>query len=545
MLSFLLFIVSLLIVAFGQPSSLSFLGLISAVCGFTLFFRFLIEIDSKKSRFWFGFLWYGLIQMVQLFWALGHPFNYIYAVYLIYVSLLGLQFGLFSLFITRKNIKSFLAILGLAGFWVLLEWIRLFFFSGHPWNPVGLALSGNFYSRQFASLWGVYGLSFWVMFVNLFILRAWLAPSKLRIASAIVLILIPYLYGFAQWQVHQDSFSSARVPKLKVGLVQTSFPIEEALPISREDLFALVKEEWRDILTLSKKAADENVQLIVLPELVVPYGTYLLIFDYEETKKTFAEVFGSESLKKLPGKQQHLAMEVDGVWKVNNAFWAQGLANATGAEVVAGLEDRDYLGEGKFRYHTVAYLFRPHTLATQRYEKRVLVPMGEYIPFAFLRDLAAEYGITGSFTCGECAKVLYSQSGPMGISICYEETLGNMMRESRIKGAEVLVNLTNDGWFPGYGLPQTHLEHARLRTVEMGVPLLRACNTGVTAAIDSFGSDIAVLGETRFEQEYTQDILIVEVPQYIYQTPYTLFGDKLIIILSALFVLGWGIRRLW
>jgi len=203
------------------------------------------------------------------------------------------------------------------------------------------------------------------------------------------------------------------------------------------------------------------------------------------------------------------------------------------------LEDRDYLGEGKFRYHTVAYLFRPQTFAMQRYEKRVLVPMGEYIPFAFLRDLAAQYGISGSFTCGTCAKVLRSNAGVLGISICYEETLGDMMRQSRLKGAEILVNLTNDGWFPDYGLPKTHLEHARLRTVEMGIPLIRACNTGITVALDLFGREIASLGETPYEQEHMQDILVVDVPQYTYETPYTLFGDKLIVVLSTLFFGVW------
>jgi len=293
----------------------------------------------------------------------------------------------------------------------------------------------------------------------------------------------------------------------------------------------------------SKKAADENVQLVVLPELVVPYSTSLLVYNYDETVRVFEEIFGIEAVKKLPGKQQHLAMKVDGIWKVNNAFWAQGVANVTGADVVVGLEDRDYLGNGKFRFHTVAYLFRPHTVVTQRYEKRVLVPMGEYIPFAFLRNLAAEYGVAGSFSCGECAKVLHSRSGPLGISICYEETLGNIMRESRLKGAEMLVNVTNDGWFPNYGLPKVHLEHARLRTVEMGIPLIRSCNTGVTAAIDSFGQDIATLGKTPFEQEHTQGVLIVDVPQHTYQTPYTFFGDKFILILGVLFVLVWGCQK--
>ena len=77
-MTLVLFILSFIVVAFGQPNLVSWLGLISAICGFALFFRLLLEISSAKKRFWLGTLWFSLIQMVQLFWSLGHPFFYIY-----------------------------------------------------------------------------------------------------------------------------------------------------------------------------------------------------------------------------------------------------------------------------------------------------------------------------------------------------------------------------------------------------------------------------------------------------------------------------------
>lgn len=522
-----------MIVALGRPAGLAPLGLVSAVIGFALFFKILIDIPSAKKRFCLGTLWFAMVQGVQLFWALGHPFFYIYFVYLLHLLLLGLQFGLFSLFVTREGIRRISYILGLAGFWVLLEWSRLYFFSGHPWNPVGLTLSGNLYSRQLASLWGVYGLSFWVMFVNLLVLRLWVAESKKGWIAVALLALVPYAYGAVH--IHWQTPPKDGVVN-KVGLVQTVFPIEETLPIEKQDLFAFVQDEWRQILTLAHQIRSEQVDLLVLPELVVPYGTYFLIYDYDDVVKTFSEVFGPGAAARLPHKLQHLAREVDGVWKVNNAFWLQGLANMTGADIVAGLEDRDYLPGGDFRNHTVAYLFRPHTLALERYEKRILVPMGEYIPFTFLRELAASYGVHGSFTCGDCAKLLNSRRAALGVSICYEEAFGHMMRESRLQGAQMLVNVTNDGWFPDYGLPKTHLEHARLRPVEMGVPLIRSCNTGITCALDRFGQEIAVLGGTSKEQEHAQGVLIAEVPLQTHQTLYTFFGDHLILFLSLFFL---------
>ena len=171
-----------------------------------------------------------------------------------------------------------------------------------------------------------------------------------------------------------------------------------------------------------------------------------------------------------------------------------------------------------------------------RYEKRVLLPMGEYIPFSFLKDLCARYGVKGSFTQGKEAKVEQTLAGLVAPSICYEETFGGVMREGKLKGAEMLVNLTNDAWYPHSTLSLQHLEHARLRTVEMGVPLVRACNTGITCAIDSFGQTVDILHD-HGEVEDVADSLYVEVPKYHYWTLYSLWGDHFILAVSMVGIL--------
>ena len=219
------------------------------------------------------------------------------------------------------------------------------------------------------------------------------------------------------------------------------------------------------------------------------------------------------------------------MWFVTNAYLLQALANLYNAEVVSGLEDAEDTPEG-LQYYSAAIHVQPNLahqapFIIQRYEKRILMPMGEYIPFAFCRTLAAAYGIQGSFTHGKEAKLLGCRQ-PLGMCICYEETFGHLMRENSQKGAQVLVNLTNDGWYPESLLPQQHFDHARLRTVENGLPLLRACNTGVTGAIDSFGRVIAVL-DNRSE---APGALHVNVPLYSYTTLYRTVGDTLIVLVS-------------
>ena len=97
----------------------------------------------------------------------------------------------------------------------------------------------------------------------------------------------------------------------------------------------------------------------------------------------------------------------------------------------------------------------------------------------------------------------------------------------------LLVNLTSDVWYPNSRLPKQHFDHARLRTVENGIPLIRACNTGITGGIDSLGRIINVLGDNYSESEWIADSIKITVPKYTYGTVYSKTGDLLIIIISC------------
>lgn len=545
----ILVILSFLIVAFGQPAWSSIVGLLSSCIGFTLFWRVLILYQPTKKRFWIASAWFFGIQLVQLSWFAAHPYAYIYVVYFTLAILWGLQFGLLSHFI-RPQYLTISGILGLAGMWTILEWLRIFFMSGFSWNPVGMALAGSTYTLQFASLAGIFGLSFWVMLINLLALKAWIQEKRAYIpwAAWMLAILIPYSYGFLQINYHQHDYAqhSQKEHNLyKAMLVQPAFPAEETLGIPDKKRFLnFIVEEWRQILKISKQHLGKNIDLIAMPEATVPFGAFHLLFSYDDVFQAFKDILGPDSAQALPPLELPFADRHGDKWVVNNAFWAQGLSNAFQADLVIGLEDAEDIKPKMREFYSSALLFKPmnahnrnpEDFLPDRYAKQVLVPMAEYIPFAFCRSLAAQYGIMGSFTCGREAKIWGKDKVPYGVSICYEETFGNLMRENRQKGAQLLVNLTSDVWFPNSRLPRQHFEHARVRAVEMGIPLIRACNTGVTSAIDSFGNDIAILGNREAEREWLSDALLVNVPTYAYKTLYTHVGDWLIIGLSMLCV---------
>lgn len=507
---------SFIIVAFGQPVHSSFLSLISSIAGLGIFWRSTINMSARR-RFWVASFFMTGCQMVQLYWFISHPYLYIYALWTLISFGIGITFALITTQVTKQNLKSYIRIFGIASVATLFEWGRLFLLSGFSWNPIGIAASANPFSLQAASLFGVYGLSFWVYLTNLLLVRAHLFSSWVIYG---VVSVLPFLFG--AWHIkHHDQLSGRENPEvIDALLVQTAFPIEEILPFkTREAYRDFVMGEWESIFKSLSKFKGGKVQVIVLPEYVVPFGTYTPVYPEEKVKDLFKNYFGDEIAFEFPYREETPFSN-----KVSNADIIQTIANHFNADVIAGLEDVEIKSKQEIDYFSSAFLFESHKPGFEkRYDKRVLVPMGEYIPFKFCRDLAKSYGIQGSFTCGEEAKVFQGCNAPFGLSICYEETYANLMRENRAKGAKYLVNLTSDVWYPNSDLPRQHLDHARLRTVEGGYPLLRSCNTGVTTAIDSLGRTIDEL-----DGEWTQGALKVKVPLYNYSTLYTLTGDTLL-----------------
>lgn len=543
-------IVSFLLVAFGQPAWSWKVSIIASISGFALFWRVMLDTPQSIHRFFIATGWYISIQLVQLSWMASHPYIYIYGVMFLCAWIMGLQFGLLALLMTPRLFTHFSRLLAVTALWVIMEWSRLFILSGLAFNPVGLALTGTIYSIQFASIGGIYFLSFWVILTNLMVLRAWFSHFRFKyVMSCCIFALIPYIYGYAHfhWHIKAMQTSNPTHPStISTILVQTAFPVEERMGfMSAEEARQFIMGEWKRVLSLVYKHIHRSIDLIVLPEYVVPYGTFHPIFPLDHTKEVFSDIFGAYYLKVLPHLKEPYAAYIHTdqgpKWLVSNAFFAQALANIFQADVVVGLEDSQWDEQHKRCSYSSAFHFVPQHQQAYRYEKRVLVPMGEYIPFEFCRNLAAQYGIQGSFTAGKTAKVFSGKVVPFSPSICYEEMYGDLIREGRAKGAELFINLTSDAWFPSSKLPQQHFDHARLRTVENGVPLARACNTGVTVGVDSLGQIVKQLGEDSMQSQWAAGALHLDLPIYHYPTIYTQFGDSLILgICLGLILVGIG-----
>jgi apolipoprotein N-acyltransferase len=129
-----------------------------------------------------------------------------------------------------------------------------------------------------------------------------------------------------------------------------------------------------------------------------------------------------------------------------------------------------------------------------RYDKMHLVPFGEYVPFKRVFGFAG--GLTkevGDFSSGNSRAPLQAGSGKLGVFICYESIFPDEVRQLAANGAEVFVNVSNDGWYGDSGAYAQHLKQARMRAVENNRWLLRDTNTGVTATIDPYGRVVSTI----------------------------------------------------
>jgi len=204
-----------------------------------------------------------------------------------------------------------------------------------------------------------------------------------------------------------------------------------------------------------------------------------------------------------------------------------------------GMEDDD--AARRYRIYNSAVVVAPDGHFVGRYDKIHLVPFGEYVPFRKLLFFVRQ--ITQSLTdmsTGTERKVFTMGGHRYGIFICYESVFGDEIREFARHGAEVLVNISDDGWYGDTSAPWQHLNMARMRAIENRRWILRDTNNGVTASIDPYGAVRQSI------LRHQVDALPAEYGYSSELTFYTLHGDWLaeLCAIVALGITGWAGRAI-
>ncbi len=414
----------------------------------------LVRSNKGKSYFLSGW-WTGVIFYYGLLYWLsgtmtgfgGLPLILSQILLLLLCLYLGLYIGAFCslLSLAYRRIQAPFSILA-PTIWVALELVRSYFLTGFPWGLLGYSQAKSLYVVQMADLAGVYGISFFIIFLNagltdlISLYGAFKSGqrmgSRLAYEGLALILSIGMVLGYGALRLNSSRFVHGGT-RLEIGLVQGNIPQDIKSDITKS--YKILADYGQTSLKISKRGK----RLIIWPETACTAGVF-------------------------PGEGQVF-------------FFLSELARQISSHLLIGCPRYNLKEDGVFNS---ALLFSPTGDVIGVYDKIHLVPFGEYFPFEWI---GKSLGNLGSFLSGRDFTIFKFQETPFAVVICFEAIFPNLCRRFISRGAEFLVNLTNDAWFGKTSAPYQHFDMACMRAVENRVWLIRVANTGISGFVDPWG----------------------------------------------------------
>lgn len=415
-----------------------------------------VALEERPARsFGFGWLAGTLSHLGILSWlittcrAASVSVGFSFLCLLLLSAYLGIYWGAWTWLISAwgEGVNSFRFPLFAASAWVFLEYARTYLLSGFPWALLGETQWRNLPLIQMASVTGIYGVSFIVALAN--VTAAQLIHTGLKhfpslrtglasVATSLLLLTTYYAYGAYRIRAYSAEPPAAR--SLTVALLQGN--IDQYKKWDQ----AYVDEIEQTYSRLIQSAARDHPELVVWPETSVP--GYLL---------------QDPSLR----------------------AWLDHAIAATQADSLVGAPSQ----ESQDIAYNAAFVLNARGEVRGEYDKQHLVPFGEIIPWGpVLRRWIHVLNQLGGFTAGVRSPVLAAAGTSVGVNICYEAIFPNGVRRAVLRGARLIANLTNDGWYLRTAEPLQHFIPNVFRAVENNRWVLRADNTGITGLINPVGN---------------------------------------------------------
>lgn len=470
-------------VALGALTPFSFapynLYLIS-IFSLSILFYFWSKTNSARESFilgyLFGFAMFGVgVNWLHISINLFGGVNLIGAllftyIFIAYIALYPAVCGYIAIRFFKHSI-----LIALPSLWLLTEWCRGWMLTGFPWLNMGTSQTDSLLA-SFAPVLGDYGVTFFVCLSSIAITMLATDDTKRRVIAGLLLIAIIISAATLKNINWTDDLNK----DLEIALIQGAIPQEQKWnPEQRQRTFDVYAQ-------LSKPFWSSD--LIIWPETAIP-SLYHLAND-------FLNPISNEIIS-------------------GNAIFMSGLAY------------KDPVSNNYF--NSVLLIDDEHRF----YHKYHLVPFGEYLPFkpllgGILRFLKIPMS---DFSSGDPEqKILETDIGIFGMSICYEDAYGSEVRKA-LPDANILINVSNDAWFGDSFAPHQHLQIARMRALENGRYLLRSTNTGVSAVINNKGAIVSR------SPQFEPHALSATVKLFSGITPYSKFGNSLILSFCILSLL--------
>ena len=444
------------------------------------FVPLLFALKNSRYSFLLGYF-FGLVFFAgTLFWLT----NVTNTGYFLLIFYLALYPAFFTFLISKWNFAA-KNVFG-ACLWILLEYIVSHFLTGFPWLLLGYSQYRNLKLIQISSIFGVYVISGLIVLINISISELLVKRKRISVSLSFLLLIIIFVFGFYQ---EGENFESAK--NIKVSIIQGNIPSSLRWePASKE-------ENLRTYLELTEKAIENRPEIVIWPESAV--NTYLRLD--EPVRKTL--------LESVRGKNFYL--------------------------LTGSLDSR------KERDFNSAFLISPRGKIVQTYDKIHLVPYGEFVPgkrfLIFKRFMRKAAGFIPNFSPGKNYTIFSLPAGNFATLICFEDIFPELSRRFTKKGANFLVNITNDSWFGSSGASQ-HFAISIFRAVENRRYLLRAANTGVSGVIAPSGKILKRVKKNG-KSIFVSGFLNEEIRPSSSLSFYTKFGDTplMLICLGVIIVL--------
>lgn len=425
----------------------------------------------------------GLPAFLAIFWAFGTAFAHLF----------------WSDYAQR--------IFALAAFIALFEFLRGIVLTGLPFNVPGYVLTAHPYLMQSTAYLGVHGLSFIALLVGAS-LALWVTPlagDRAKYLPVIALLGLGIMAGLGAWRYHQAPFEPR--PDVRLRLVQPNIPQNQKWDPQYKDAI------FNSLLGLSQTRIDPNDPgLISTTHLIWPESAFpFYVAEEPEALARIARMLPQDTLLLTGAARRNY--DLGGFSDQNNEVFNSILAINDQGEIIAS------------------------------YDKRRLVPFGEYLP---LKSLLTQLGLrkfvaaADSFVKGKETGLAFAPQNTPAILplICYEVIFSGALGQ-KAENAEWILNLTNDAWFQGTIGPAQHAHHARVRAVEQGLPLVRVANTGHTFVTDPIGRITTQIPVD------TPDLALAQIPYPLEKTIFSQYTYLLFYLIIGASIFAVFLRNRW
>ena len=439
------------------PLKLGFLAYIALIP----FFLLLENKNYRESVRW-GFLTGLFMNIGTLYWIVYPTVPGAIAA-IIYLPIYFVIYALLHNFLRRRLGEKYLYWC-IPFLWTGIEYLRSLGVLGFPWNSLAYTQSYYLALIQYVSFTSVYGVSFWVVTINVIIFLILKNYSDFKrilvyFVFLILLFIFPWIYG----SIVIPNKEKASEENIRVGVIQGN--VDPNIKWTEE----FFEENWRIYEELTLEAAQLKPQLIIWPETAVP--------DF---------------------------LRISNLYLTN----LRQLLKEINIPLITGAPDYKYLPDQDYLTFNGVFLLTPNHPGFQIYHKLHLVPFGEQVPFTetfpFLKDFleSLEMG-EGNFSPGSEVVTFHvpmllpdneSQLPELTrdhinapVVICFESLFPELVRQFILKDADILIIITNDAWFKKSAAPFHHAQMAIFRAIEHRISIARCANTGVSMFVDPYG----------------------------------------------------------